>query len=132
MNIPVNITLWGEPVAALAWDTNREVSVLEFYDTFQNNGWNIAPLQMPMEDIMRGDRIFSFPELKNKTCIGLPGLLADALPEDYGNSVIDEWFAAKGKHIDVTTLDRLCYIGKRGMGALEFEPAHADELLKQS
>lgn len=132
MNTVVNITLWGEPVAAVAWDANRNISVLEFYDSFPKNGWNIAPLQMPLEDIARGERIFSFPELKNKTFKGLPGLLADSLPDDYGNSVIDEWFAAKGKPIDISPLDRLCYIGKRGMGALEFEPANADELLNQS
>ncbi len=132
MNTVVNIRLWGEPVAVLAWDAAREVSILEFYDTFSKNGWNIAPLQMPMEDIIRGERIFSFPDLKNKTFKGLPGLVADALPDDYGNSVIDEWFAAKGKKVDITPLDRLCYIGKRGMGALEFEPANADKLLNES
>lgn len=132
MNAVVNITLWGEPVAAIAWDANHNISILEFYDSFPKHGWNIAPLLMPIEDIARGERIFSFPELKNKTFKGLPGLLADALPDDYGNSVIDEWFAAKGKNVDITPLDRLCYIGRRGMGALEFEPANADEVLNQS
>lgn len=132
MNSVINITLWGEPVAAIAWDANRNISILEFYESFPKHAWNIAPLQMPLEDIRRGERIFSFPELKNKTFKGLPGILADSLPDDYGNSVIDEWFAAKGKHVDITPLDRLCYIGKRGMGALEFESANADEILNQS
>ncbi len=81
---------------------------------------------------MRGSRVFTFPELRSKTFNGLPGLIADALPDDYGNSVIDEWFAAKGKNSDVTPLDRLCYIGKRGMGALEFEPANHNDQLDQS
>ena len=128
----VNITLWGEDVGAIAWDENREVGVLEFYDTFSKNGWDIAPLMMPLEDLSRGERIFSFPNLKSKTFKGLPGLIADSLPDDYGNSVIDEWFAAKGKTADLTPLDRLCYIGKRGMGALEFQPANSDEILNTS
>src|SRR5690554_2765676 len=104
MNTVVKITLWGEPVAAIAWDSDREISVLEFFDSFPNLGWNISPLQMPLEDLLRGERIFSFPDLKNKTFKGLPGFVADALPDDYGNSVIDEWFAAKGKQVDVTPL----------------------------
>lgn len=132
METVVNITLWGENVAAIAWDPNREVGVIEFYASFLKNGWDIAPLMMPLEDLQRGERIFSFINLKSKTFKGLPGLIADVLPDDYGNSIIDEWFAAKGKTVDLTPLDRLCYIGKRGMGALEFEPANADELLNTS
>jgi len=128
----VNIILWGQNVAAIAWDRNREIGVFEFYESFEKSGWDIAPLMMPLEDIQRGDRIFSFTNLKSKTFKGLPGLIADALPDDYGNSVIDEWFANKGKSVTLTPLDRLCYIGKRGMGALEFEPANADELLNTS
>lgn len=132
MNTAIKITLWGEPVAAIAWDPNREISVLEFFDSFPKHGWDIAPLQMPLVDLLRGESIYIFPELKNKTFRGLPGCIADSLPDDYGNSVIDEWFAAKGKQVDITPLDRLCYIGKRGMGALEFEPANTDEALNQS
>ena len=132
MESVVNITLWGENVAAIAWDNNREVGVLEFYDSFSKLGWDIAPVVMPLEDINRGERIFSFSNLKSKTFKDLPGLIADALPDDYGNSVIDEWFAAKGMSVDISPLDRLCYIGKRGMGALEFEPANANELLNTS
>ena len=132
METVVNITLWGENVAAIAWDPNREVGVIEFYASFLKNDWDIAPLMMPLEDLQRGERIFSFTNLKSKTFKGLPGLIADVLPDDYGNSVIDEWFAAKGKNVELTPLDRLCYIGKRGMGALEFEPVNADELLNTS
>jgi serine/threonine-protein kinase HipA len=128
----VNITLWEQNVAALAWDKIREIGVLEFYESFPRTEWNIAPLMMPMEDIFRGERIFSFPNLKSKTFKGLPGLIADALPDDYGNSVIDEWFSARGKNVELTPLDRLCYIGKRGMGALEFKPANDEALLNES
>lgn len=132
METVVNITLWGENVAPIAWDSNREVGVIEFYASFLKNDWDIAPLMMPLEDLQRGERIFSFTNLKSKTFKGLPGLIADVLPDDYGNSIIDEWFAAKGKNVELTPLDRLCYIGKRGMGALEFEPVNADELLNTS
>ena len=132
MQSVLNIKLWGQNVAAIAWDKNQEIGVLEFYNSFDKNGWNLAPLMMSLEDITRGERIFSFPNLKSKTFKGLPGLIADALPDDYGNSVIDEWFATKGKTVEITPLDRLCYIGKRGMGALEFEPTNAGELLNES
>jgi serine/threonine-protein kinase HipA len=84
---------------------------------------DIAPLFMPLEELRRGNKIFSFPSHKNKTFNGLPGLLADSLPDDYGNSIIDEWFAAKQMPVQITPLDRLSYIGKRSMGALEYEPA---------
>ncbi len=132
MQTIVNIKLWGQNVAAIAWDKIREIGVLEFYDSFPKTNWNIAPLTMPLEDIRRGERIFSFSNLKSKTFKGLPGLIADALPDDYGNSVIDEWFFMKGKTVEITPIDRLCYIGKRGMGALEFEPANDDVLLNES
>ena len=99
MQTIVNIKLWGQNVAAIAWDKIREIGVLEFYDSFPKTNWNIAPLTMPLEDIRRGERIFSFSNLKSKTFKGLPGLIADALPDDYGNSVIDEWFFMKGKNL---------------------------------
>lgn len=70
--------------------------------------------------------------LKTKTFKGLPGLIADILPDDYGNSIIDEYFASKGMSVNITPIDRLCYIGKRGMGALEFEPANKYESLNSS
>ena len=132
METVVNITLWGENVGALAWDENQEIGVLEFYETFEKRGWDIAPLTMPLEDLQRGERLFAFNNLKNKTFKGLPGLIADILPDDYGNSIIDEYFASKGMRVNITPIDRLCYIGKRGMGALEFEPANTDESLNRS
>ena len=132
METVINIKLWNENVAAVAWDKEREYATIEFYNTFANTGWNIAPLQMPINDILRGERIFSFPANRGKTFKGLPALLADSLPDDYGNSVIDEWFASKNRSVEISPLDRLCYIGKRGMGALEFEPANTDNLLNES
>jgi serine/threonine-protein kinase HipA len=119
----LKITLWGKDVAAVTWDNNKGIAVVEFFESFSKSGLDISPLMMPLEKLLKGDRIFSFPALKTKTFKGLPGLLADSLPDDYGNSVIDEWFAAQQKSVLVTPLDRLSYIGKRGMGALEYEPA---------
>ena len=132
METVINIKLWGENVAAVAWDREKEYATIEFYDSFAKIGWDIAPLQMPLNDILRGERIFSFPANRGKTFKGLPALLADSLPDDYGNSVIDEWFASKNIPVEISSLDRLCYIGKRGMGALEFEPANTDKALNES
>jgi serine/threonine-protein kinase HipA len=89
METVVNITLWEEKVAAIAWDKNLEIGVIEFYDSFIKKRLDIAPLMMPLEDLQRGERIFSFTNLKSKTFKGLPGLIADVLPDDYGNSIID-------------------------------------------
>jgi len=132
METVINIKLWNENVAAVAWDKEKEYAIMEFYDSFAKNNWDIAPLQMPINDILRGERIFSFPANRGNTFKGLPALLADSLPDDYGNSVIDEWFMSKKMLVEISPLDRLCYIGKRGMGALEFEPANADNLLNES
>jgi len=116
----LKVTLWGKDVAAVSWNTLREFAEIEFFDSFAKEGLDIAPLTMPLNDILRGEHIFSFPTHRNKTFKGLPGLLADSLPDDYGNAVIDEWFATKLMTVSVTPLDRLLYIGQRGMGALEF------------
>jgi len=132
MNTPIKITLWGKEVAVLSWDTEREYGIIEFLESFVREGLDIAPIMMPLDDLVRGERIFSFPALRSKTFKGLPGLIADSLPDDYGNSVIDEWFASRQMPVQVTPLDRLCYIGKRGMGALEYEPPNTDKSLNES
>jgi serine/threonine-protein kinase HipA len=132
MDTVLKVTLWGEEVAAIVWDRQRETAVLEFFDSFTRTGLNIAPLTMPLEDLRRGERIFSFPALSFKTYQGLPGLIADSLPDDYGNSVIDEWFSRRGYPMQITPVDRLMYIGKRGMGALEYEPVMDEPLLNES
>ncbi len=123
MQTVIKVKLWGKDVAAVIWDNEKEIAILEFFESFAKNGLDIAPIIMPKNDLMRGERLFSYPTHRNKTFKGLPGLLSDALPDDYGNAVIDEWFAIQGINVSTTPLDRLCYIGTRGMGALEFEPA---------
>ena len=84
---------------------------------------DISPLHMGLEDAKRGDGIFSFPGLNRETFLGLPGLLADALPDKFGNSMIDAWLVRNGRDAgSFSPIERLCYTGKRAMGALEFEP----------
>lgn len=133
METILEVTLWGNKVGVLAWDKSADLGIFEFYDTFQSLGLDIAPLTMPIDAIRRGDRIFSFPEHHGKTFKGLPGMLADSLPDDYGNAIIDEYFTSKGiSSVEVTPVDRLCYIGSRAMGALEFQPARHDISLNTS
>ncbi len=132
MDKVLKITLWGKDVGAIVWDNERNTAVLEFFDSFANNRLDIAPLTMPLEDLQRGERIFSFPTLNTKTFQGLPGLIADSLPDDYGNTVIDEWFSSKNISAQITPIDRLMYMGKRAMGALEYEPVITEPLLNES
>jgi len=129
----LKVFLWNKEVGALVWDRDKEYAVFEFFSDFDHNNLNLAPLMMPLEDIKRGDRTYFFPSHRGKTFKGLPGLLADSLPDDYGNQIIDAWFASKGMSgTGFTPLDRLCYVGKRGMGALEYEPAQHDKFLDES
>jgi len=124
--------LWDEPIAVLDWNKEKDYGVLEFLPTFIQKNIDLAPLTMPLQDLTRGQQLFYFPELRTKTFKGLPGLIADSLPDDYGNTMIDEWFSSKNHSIQVTPLDRLCYIGKRGMGALEYKPCISDKQLDES
>jgi serine/threonine-protein kinase HipA len=129
----LEVTLWGKKVGVLAWNTETRTGVFEFVDSFEALGLDIAPLIMPLSEIKRGNRIFSFPENQGKTFKALPGLLADALPDDWGNAIIDEYFASRGINAgEITPVDRLCYIGSRAMGALEFIPAWHDKELSLS
>jgi serine/threonine-protein kinase HipA len=115
------INLWEKRVGAIAWDAESQLGEFEFEPAFLTYNWDLAPIKMPIES---GQRIFSFPDLRgNKTFKGLPGLLADVLPDKYGNTLINAWLAQHGRATDsLNPVEMLCFIGKRGMGALEFEP----------
>jgi len=126
MNV-ARISIWGEFVGAVAWDETTGIATLEYDPNFKNNHWDIAPLKM---SINSDKRIFSFPELRKMnhsaldTFKGLPGLLADMLPDKYGSELINIWLAQQGRSPDsMNPVEMLCFIGKRGMGALEFEPS---------
>ena len=113
------VKLWGTTIGAVRWDDGRGVADFEYDPAFLGSGREVAPLTMPL-----GAAIYSFPALARETFHGLPGLLADSLPDRFGNAVIDAWLARQGRNAnDFNSVERLCYIGVRGMGALEFAPA---------
>ncbi len=121
------VKIWGETVGAVAWDENTGLASFEYDLKFAQSGWDLAPIKMP---IAQRNRIFSFPDLrKSRTSDldafkGLPGLLADSLPDRYGNQLINVWLAQNGRpQNSMNPIEQLCFIGERGMGALEFEPA---------
>lgn len=121
------IKIWGETVGAIAWDQDQQLSLFEYDTKFIQKGWDLSPLKM---SINSNQTIFSFPELRPSrnsaynTFKGLPGLLADALPDKYGNQLMDIWLAKQGRpEKSMNPVEQLCFMGARGMGALEFEPA---------
>jgi serine/threonine-protein kinase HipA len=120
----VEVRIWGQSVGAVA-PLQGKPGFYEFQyaPAFENSGLELSPLRMKLKAKHR----FSFPELAPGTFHGLPGLLADALPDTFGNALIDEYLTRHGTRTDeITTLQRLVYIGRRAMGALEFEPALAE------
>jgi serine/threonine-protein kinase HipA len=117
------INIWNKRVGAIAWNENTGIAIFEYQPSFFENEWDLSPLKMPMDGAEK--KIFSFSELRDIiTFKGLPGLLADVLPDKYGNSLINVWLAQNGRPANsMNPVELLCFIGKRGMGALEFEPA---------
>jgi len=104
---------------AVSFDTETGLGAFEYTSSFIDHGIELSPLKMPL-----AKRIYSFPELGFETFKGLPGLVADSLPDDFGNAVLNTWVASQGKQPhEITPLQRLQYTGKRGMGALEYAPA---------
>ncbi len=128
------VTLWDRQIGAVAWDDERSLGFFEYEPDFARAGLPVAPFTMPLEP-----RIFSFPQLSLETYHGLPGMLADSLPDRFGNILIDEWLSRQGRDRSTfNPVEQLCYVGNRGMGALEYRPAlrgrggsghvHVDEL----
>lgn len=113
------VKLWGKVIGAVSWDEKNRFAHFEYEPDFIASGIEIAPLTMPL-----ARRIYSFPALPQETFHGLPGLLADSLPDDFGNALINEWLARKGRSPgNFDSVERLCYTGDRGMGALEYVPS---------
>ena len=130
--IPViQIFLWGDLVGAMSWDEEKGYADFQFDDRFRRSGLDVAPLMMPL---IKTRGVVSFPAHARTKCFcGLPGMIADALPDKFGSQLITEWFAQQGKTEEmITPLDRLCYVGKRAMGALEFVPATHVEGVNES
>jgi serine/threonine-protein kinase HipA len=117
----VEVRLWGQRIGAVALDPRLGFHAFEYDPAFVKQGIEIAPLTMPLAQARDP---FVFADLPMPTFKRLPALLADALPDDFGNALIDAWMANKGIAKNaITPLDRLAYMGRRSMGALEFRPA---------
>lgn len=123
----IQVKLWNKDVGLLSWDDNKGCSVFQFDKDFMQYGWNIAPLIAPL-DSAYVQKSFPMSGNKEKLYGGLPEFIADSLPDYWGNIVFQKWIEAN--HLQpksVNAVDRLSFIGKRAMGALEFQPAHIQE-----
>lgn len=121
------VKIWGQTAGAVAWDEKSGITSFEYDSAFKKLGWELSPLKMA---VTPEQKIYSFPELRKErdsgydTFKGLPGLLADMLPDRYGSELINLWLAQQGRaENSMNPVEMLCFIGERGMGALEFEPA---------
>lgn len=122
MHTKVKVNLWGRMIGAAVLREDSYATQFQYVPEFVGSGIELSPLKMPLSN-----QIYSFPELAAGTFQGLPGMLADALPDRFGNALIHAWLARQGKAPEsFNAIDRLCYMGTRGMGALEFEPDMRD------
>ncbi|MGH1346044.1 MAG: type II toxin-antitoxin system HipA family toxin [Nannocystales bacterium] len=113
-----SVMLWGRRIGAVSWDEARALGVFQYDPKFVGAGIEVAPVKMPVREAP-----YEFSALPKETFKGLPGMLADALPDKFGNRLIDAWLAETGRNEgQFSPVDRLCYIGNRGIGALEFQP----------
>lgn len=116
----IRVHIWGRRVGALA--PAGKALAFQYDPKWEKLAVELAPFLMPLGS---ESRVFSFPSLNDETYRGAPGLVADALPDAFGNALINAWMSSRGiRAADVTTLDRLAYMGRRGMGALEFHPMY--------
>lgn len=113
-----SIQLYDTSIGAVSWDPDRELGIFEYDPDFLGSGIAVAPITMPL-----GPGRFSFPNLSRDTFKGLPGLLADSLPDKFGNLLINQWLTRQGRSPEsFDPVERLCYLGTRAMGGLEFRP----------
>ena len=125
------VRIWDKFVGAIGWNESKRYATFEFDPTFLESGLNLAPIMMPIEKARTRSSVFEFRTLPFETFHGLPGLLSDSLPDRFGNAIIDQWLARQGRTPeDFSPVERLCYTGKRGVGALEFHPVLQKQLEK--
>ncbi len=125
------IKLWGGTVGAVSWLDDRVYGVFEYDPDFLKKGLDVSPIHMSLKTARSGNALFVFPALGRGSFLDLPGMLADALPDKFGNSIIDAWLARKGRDAgSFSPVERLCYTGRRAMGALEFSPEFIGKLDK--
>ncbi|WP_339869947.1 type II toxin-antitoxin system HipA family toxin [uncultured Algoriphagus sp.] len=136
MVVAAEIWIWDKLSGAILWDESEQLGSFEFDQNFLSSGLDISPIKMPLS---QGNRIYQFPENRKSrgdvfdTFKGLPGLLADMLPDKYGNQLINAWLIQNGRAIDsLNPVEQLCFIGKRGVGALEIKPSFRSEAMKAS
>lgn len=123
MSSLAEVRLWGTRIGAVSLQDGEDVADFQYSGEFLGSGIELSPLVMPLSG-----RVYRFPALPRGTFHGLPGLLADSLPDRFGNALIDAWLARQGRRPDsFNAVERLCYTGKRGMGALEFVPSTGPE-----
>jgi serine/threonine-protein kinase HipA len=122
------VRLWGRAIGAVSQEEGARFSAFQYDPAFLASGIELAPITMPLSR-----RIYQFPSLPEVSFHGLPGLLADSLPDKFGNALIDAWLATQGRRPEnFNAVERLCYIGVRGMGALEFAPAQGPPLRRSA
>lgn len=114
------IKMWGTRIAIIHLEAEKSYVSFEYDKEFAKSGIQVAPIYMPLSN-----RIYEFPNLNSAAFPGVPGMIADSLPDTFGNAIINQWLASQGKtDRDFNVIDRLCYTGSRGMGALEYLPAN--------
>lgn len=136
MVVAAEIWIWDKLAGAVLWDESTQVGSFEFSGNFLQYGLDISPVKMPLA---QGKKVFAFPELRKSkgdpfdTFKGLPGLLADMLPDKYGNQLINAWLIQNGRSSEsLNPVEQLCFIGERGVGALEIKPTLRSEKQKSS
>ncbi len=133
------VKLWDKTIGAISWHENKGIASFEYDKDFLTSGIDVAPLMMPFFTTASASlsttipsttsQIYTFPELDRSTFFGLPGMLADSLPDKFGHTLINTWLARQGRDPQsFNPVERLCYTGNRGMGALEFSPASGPEI----
>jgi serine/threonine-protein kinase HipA len=114
------VTLWGARIAAVSIDAGARYATFQYDPAFVRSGIEVAPARMPLRA-----QPYTFPGLPEDAFRGVPGLLADSLPDRWGTALVNAWLAAQGREeSSFDVVQRLCYVGTRGVGALEFQPAH--------
>lgn len=132
MKTAAEIKLWGTVIGAVSVDSDDKTADFEYNPSFIQSGIQLSPVMMPLKS-----GVYRFPGLPYGTYHGLPGLVSDSLPDKFGNDIITLWLAKQGRLPEsFNAVERLCYTGKRGMGALEYYPVIAtgsvDETLNVS
>jgi len=117
--VGATVFLWGEPVGTVFWNDQINAAEFEYDPKFIKKGFQVAPIKMPLSN-----EVYAFPGHLNQSLKGLPGLLADSLPDKFGHALIDAWLRINGRSAgSLNPVEQLCYVGTRGMGALEYRPA---------